>query len=251
MTRPGGMQRPSQATVLVELAGADAELFHDREHEAFALVSAGGHRETWPLRTGPFRRWLARRYFEETGGAANAQAVQDALAVLEGRALFDAPEHAVSVRLAEHGASIWLDLADEQWRAVEISAGGWRLVPDPPVRFRRPRGALALPEPIGGGSLGALRRFVNVSDEDWPLLAGWTVAALRPRGPYPLLALHGEQGAAKSTTARVLRLLVDPNAAPLRAEPRQEHDLMIAARNGWLVALDNVSRLPAWLSDAL
>jgi hypothetical protein len=66
-----------------------------------------------------------------------------------------------------------------------------------------------------------------------------------------VLVLHGEQGAAKSTTARVLRALVDPNAAALRANPKDPHDLMIAAVNGWVVNLDNLSHLPAWLSDAI
>jgi hypothetical protein len=56
---------------------------------------------------------------------------------------------------------------------------------------------------------------------------------------------------AKSTAARVLRGLVDPNGAPLRCEPREPRDLMIAANNGWTIALDNVSHLWGWLSDAL
>src|SRR5262249_33085117 len=88
-------------------------------------------------------------------------------------------------------------------------------------------------------------------DAEWPLLVGWLLAALRPVGPYPVLLLHGEQGSAKSTTERILRALVDPNSASLRAEPRNPHELMIAAKNGWVVALDNVSPLPNWLSDAI
>jgi len=54
---------------------------------------------------------------------------------------------------------------------------------------------------------------------DWHLLVAWLLAALRPCGPYPVLNLHGEQGSTKSTLARLLRALVDPNKAPLRAEP--------------------------------
>jgi hypothetical protein len=65
------------------------------------------------------------------------------------------------------------------------------------------------------------------------------------------LCLHGEQGSAKSTTARVLRSLIDPNTAPIRAEPRDTRDLAIAANNGWMVCLDNISSMPRWLSDAL
>jgi len=63
--------------------------------------------------------------------------------------------------------------------------------------------------------------------------------------------LCGEQGSAKSTAARVLRRLLDPNSTPLRSLPREERDLAIAARNGWLIALDNVSALADWLSDGL
>src|SRR5262249_53122209 len=55
----------------------------------------------------------------------------------------------------------------------------------------------------------------------------------------------------KSTQARMLRRLVDPNEADLRSFPREERDLVLAARNGWMVGFDNVSKLPDWLSDAL
>lgn len=85
----------------------------------------------------------------------------------------------------------------------------------------------------------------------WPMVLAWLVAALRPCGPYPALDVHGEQGSAKSTMARALRSLVDPSTAPLRGTPRDERDLMIAASNSWVLAFDNVSWLPDWLSDAL
>jgi hypothetical protein len=45
--------------------------------------------------------------------------------------------------------------------------------------------------------------------------------------------------------------LVDPNVAAVRALPREERELMIAANNGQVLAFDNLSGLPAWLSDAL
>jgi len=93
--------------------------------------------------------------------------------------------------------------------------------------------------------------FLNIRPEQWPLVAVWLAAALRPVGPYPLLKLLGEQGSAKTTAARGLRAVVDPNAAPVRAEPRDTRDLMIAANNGWLLVLDNMSAVKPDLSDAL
>jgi hypothetical protein len=77
------------------------------------------------------------------------------------------------------------------------------------------------------------------------------LATLRARGPYPLLAISGEQGSAKTVLSKMLKALIDPSAAPVRALPREERELMIAANNGYLLAFDNLSGLPAWLSDAL
>ena len=75
--------------------------------------------------------------------------------------------------------------------------------------------------------------------------------ALRPRGPYPLLAVSGEQGSAKTVLSKLLKALIDPNAAPVRSLSREERELMIAANNGYLLAFDNLSGLPNWLSNAL
>lgn len=240
---------PSQATLLVELA-ADVELFSTPRQEGYVAIESGGHREIWPLRTKPFKTWLARRFYVRYEKAPGSQALQDALAVLEGKALFDAPIHDVGVRVAEHEGAIYVDLADDYWQAVRVDTDGWQVVADPSIRFRRPPAMRELAAPVAGGSVDELRAFVNVGREDWPLVVGWLLAALRPRGPYPVLTVNGEQGAAKTTTVRVLRELVDPNEVGVRSQPRDERDLMIAARNGHVLAFDNLSYLPNWLSDA-
>ena len=87
--------------------------------------------------------------------------------------------------------------------------------------------------------------------KNFTLAVAWLLAALRNEGPYPVLVLTGEQGSAKSTCARMLRALVDPSQAPLRSVPRIERDLFIAAQREHVIALDNLSGVPAWLSDAL
>lgn len=111
---------------------------------------------------------------------------------------------------------------------------------------------LPLPIPELGGKIEKLRPFLNVkADDDFVLAVAWLLAALRDRGPYPVLALSGVQGAAKSTFTAILRSLTDPNTAPLRALPRDDRDLFIAANNSHVIAFDNVSGLPPWLSDTL
>ncbi len=172
--------------------------------------------------------------------------------MIEAKAHFDAPERVVHIRVGGLDERLYLDLGDETWRAVEIDATGWRVIDNPPVRFRRAAGMQPLPVPVAGGSIETLRSFLNVqSDTDFVLVVAWALACLRNRGPYPVIVLSGEQGSAKSTFSAILRALLDPNTAPLRALPREDRDLFIAASNGHVLAFDNVSGLPAWISDTL
>ncbi len=95
---PGG-RGPTQADILIELAEG-AALFHTPDGAGFADLDINGHRETWAIRTKGFRRWLARRFFEETGGAPSSEALQSALNVIEAKAHFDGPERQVHIRVA-------------------------------------------------------------------------------------------------------------------------------------------------------
>jgi hypothetical protein len=212
----------------------------------------GDHRETWPLRSAGFKLLLGFLGYQKLGKAATSQSISDALGTLEGKALFEGAERPVHLRLAGDGDRTYVDLCDPDWNVVEISATGWRVSNEFPPRFRRKRGMPALPRPEPGGDLEELRQFINVaSDDDWRLLVCWLVAGMRPVGPYPVLVLHGEQGSAKSSTARLLRELIDPNTAALRSTPHGIRDLMIAADSGWIITFDNLSYLRAGMSDAI
>ncbi len=254
-------RRQSHADLLIEIAG-DAELFHASDMTPLADVTIEGHRETWPVRSRGFRRWLTRAFYQRHGGAPSAEAVQAALGVMEAKAHYDAPERPIFLRIGEHDGKLYLDLCDRAWRAVEIDGSGWRVVSDPPCRFRRAAGMLPLPEPTPGGSVGDLHRFLNVANpaddadgaDDPPgfvLAVAWLLAAFRATGPYPVLILAGEHGSAKSTFLLILRLMIDPNASALRSLPREDRDLFIAANNGHVMSFDNVSGLPVWISDTL
>ena len=273
--------KESQATILVELA-SDEDLFHDPDGDAYATVtvkdsavkaeqpraefpespissneqtsgnSINFHLETWPIRSRGFQRWLRHRYYKETEKTPNSQAFNEAISLLESMAVYDGEEHSVFTRIAELNGVIYLDLTNERWEAVEITTTGWKVINDVPVKFRRAKGMLPLPSPSHGGSIEELRPFVNIPlNRDWIQIKAWLVQACRPKGPYPPLVINGEAGSTKTTTARIIRAIIDPNSAALRSEPREIRDLMIAAKNSHIVAFDNLSHLPVWLSDAI
>ena len=211
------------------------------------------HFEVYRVNEMRYRRQLTKLFYQESGEQApGSQGMQDAIAVLQAKAFFDGPELPVYVRSAEVDGVLYLDLGNDDWQVVRVSAGGWEVISEAPVHFRRPRGMLALPTPVTGGTLKLLKQFVPTqTDEDWILLASWLIMALRARGPFPVLVLFGSRGAGKSWLSLMLRNLVDPNKAAVRNLPREERDLTLAAENGHVVALDNISRLSEWLSDAI
>ena len=243
-----GARRENIATALVALAeAAGVDVWQASNGEQYASVPVGEHTEHWPLDSEAFRAWLEYRFYQEEGRVATG-GVDEALLVLRFKAMAG-PKHPIYTRIAEHEGAVYIDLADDEWRAVRVTPAGWEVVSNPPVRFRRPNGLLPLPTPEHGGRLDEMRRFINVTDEEWPLVAAWMVAALAPSGPYPVLLLKGEQGSAKSTTARAIKRLLDPHTVDLRKESHDPRNLAIAANNTRILALDNLSVLAPWLSD--
>jgi hypothetical protein len=245
--------RPSQATILVGLAiTSQAEFFHTADQTGFATVVIRDHRATYRIRSTGMRLWLRQLYRTHSPGAPNAQALHDTIDQLDATAVLDGPAYPVSVRIGELDGAIYLDLGGEDWSAIKITARGWDVVATPPVRFQRMRGTLEIPRPTHGGDITALKTFVNAAtNDDFRLTISWLVMALHPKGPYPLLVYEGEQGTAKSLAQRCLRQLIDPHTTPLRSEPKDVRDLMIAATNGWVAGFDNISSLSPWMSDAL
>ncbi len=247
-----GDRQRSQASRLVTLARESYRLVLGEDGRCYA-VDVGGPSVAVALRgRDGLRTRLARTYYARTGTAPAASALADALTVVEGMTANTRPVP-VALRVARHRGDLVLDLADPTGRAVIIGPGGWSLTETSPVLFRRTALTHPLPVPDGDATAGVtqLRRLLNVGEDGFGLIVAWLLTALIPDIPHPILALTGEQGTAKSTAARFLVSLIDPSPAPLRSAPRDVRQWAVTAAASWTVALDNISTIPAWLSDTL
>jgi energy-coupling factor transporter ATP-binding protein EcfA2 len=245
---------------------AGVMFWRDSHGTAYATVPRENRLERYPVSGRSFRNIVRLLY-----GAANPvpvkgkpagvtrpgsvpdQALSEALGAFEALAL-QGEEREPRPRLCRTAdRAVWLDLGRPDWSVVRVTAMGWQLLESANVPLIRPGSLGALPVPQrAAGAQDALRRLLNAPTEaDFMLMVAWQVAALHPEGPFPVLALDGEQGSGKSTAAKMLRRLVDPNTADLRRVPKDERDLLIAARNGRVVALDNVSMIEPEMADAL
>jgi hypothetical protein len=243
---------PSQAAVLAQLAEERYRLLGSEDGRPYAVKRGGANIALLLRGKGALRSELAKVYADVSGGRVpSASALTDALTVLEGRAAAKDAEP-VYLRLAHHDGCIVIDLGTADGRCVVISANGWSREPRSPVLFRRTKLTSPIPEPVrDGNGLDKLRDLLNAEEKEFRLIVGWLVAALIPGIPHPILALRGEQGAAKSSTAQMIVEIIDPSPAPLRSVPRDMKQWAVAASASWAVALDNVSQIPGWLSDTL
>ena len=245
-------EKRKAAELLVEI-GLQAKLFHTGEKVAFAVVDFQDHARVMPVRGGDFRDWLVGRYWAAYKLAAPDAAIASALGVLQANAKFDGPTLAVHLRaFRESPSCCWYDLADEKWRAVKITRRGWSIVQRPPVLFQRFKKTAPQVEPVRGGNLDELWRFLRVkSANDKVLILSWLIAALIEGSPRPIIVITGEHGTAKSTTCRILRRLIDPAFSELVTPPDSPREYAQSATHGYVLAFDNVSDIPPWLSDSM
>jgi len=231
----------------------EMDLWHTPDGEGFTTLNMGGHFENLPIASAQFRNFLAHNHFQTEGKMLSQTALEDKRRTLLGEALFAGDEYKVFNRLGVQGKCIYLDLGTKDWKAVAIDAAGWQILDRPPIRFQRSRSMKALPLPTSGADgLEMLRPFLNVASEtDFRMLVAWLIGCFHPHGPYPILILTGEQGSSKSTTARVLRSLVDPANPMGRSSPQSEQDLVIAAKHNHVLAFDNLSYVKPAIADAL
>jgi hypothetical protein len=242
---------PTQTDYLVEI-GKEADLFHDDADEPFAIVNVRDHWELHRLRSDAFKQWLTREYYTRHNKACSDTPLSAAIRLLCARARFEGVRRAVHIRVHREGDTCWYDPADPDWRAIRIDRNGWTVETTSPFLFRRHANTRCQVEPVRGGSLQDLQKFLHVkSERDWQLLATWLTAALIPGSPRPILALTGEQGTAKTTTAKMLRRLTDPAKAETVRLSRKPEEFAQAVAHSWMTVFDNLSHISDEQSDAI
>jgi hypothetical protein len=252
--------------------GGHIEVYELRTRE-FKMWLRSEFRRTERERLEALARASRERAIEEAGALASADltdeplsierppaipapAIELAIGELEATAILGSPEEEVHLRVAGHDGKIYIDLCNPAWEVVEISKEGWRVInQDVPVKFVRSNVMKEMPRPQTGGSVEELRQLLTLgedSEEAWTLVLAWLVQSLSPNGQqYPILILLGGHGTAKSTTLEMLRELVDPAVVPHEHSYKDARELYIECVASWVLAMDNLSSLPDWLSDNL
>lgn len=243
--------RRTVADRLVDLTlNSGSELYIDQTgepHITFPEKSIVGY----PIKSSVFKRWLAGKYWQETSKGFSGETFLQAVNSLEGKAFYEGKTIILFNRIARVDNIIYYDLGDDN-QAVKVTGQGWEIIADSPVKFRRFSHQLPQVQPVQGGKLEEVIKYLNLKTEtDKLLFLTYIATVFVPDIPRVVLINIGDQGAAKSTALRIARSLVDPSVSELLSPPSDITELAQASNHHYCLYLDNLSYLRDEVSDAL
>ena len=247
----------------ISLVKESIELFHTKDDETYARIKKERFAEVRKVKSLQMKRYISSVFFKNTKKALSSNNIQNVIDTLDAMATNEGKEEPIFKRIAYFNNEIYVDLADDKWRVVKISQDGWRILDKSPVNFVRFKNTLPLPEPkssinsesnnlIETNGMRELKELFNLEKEDdFYVIIGFLLNVLSPFESYIGLALIGEQGTAKTTAARIIKHILDPDRKTKLSTPKNEEDLIISSKTSKVLLFDNLSKCTQRFSDSL
>lgn len=252
-TKDGEIRKKTQKKLLLEIASL-AELFHDEQQEPYAIVKLNNCRHVYKVFSENFKNWLNHSYFFLTAEGCSKKTISDALDTISARAICNGKQKAVFNRVAQVDNKIYIDLCDDNWRVVEITKEGYKVLNESPILFTRGKTQSPLVEPKAKenkNTLNLLWQKLGLNEKQQTLILGWLLSGLRGIPTFPILNVQGEEGSGKTTLCNILRSIIDPSVAESRSLPPDEKDFLPSIVANYVVAIDNISVIAGIISDTL
>lgn len=238
---------------IIQLTLENCELICDQYNDGYAVVNSGVNKTVIKLHSRDFKFYIGKLYYDEEKKGLSKDVFASALITLEGKALYDGEKRLLYNRIASHNGKIYYDMADREGRIIEIDSNGWQFTTDSPVLFRREQHQKAQTEPIRGGNISKLLKYIKLDrNSDKNVLLPTIITTFIPTIDHVLIDLWGDHGSGKSFASESIKELIDPSSTKTRAMPKKDEDLILTLYHNWFTAFDNISDvLKQWQSDIL
>lgn len=248
-------KRQAQVVQLIEFVtkNPDILLFHDEYRDGHVKLPLDTHFEVWPCDSSSFKRWLSKSFYDSVGKVPSQNTLAGALQNIHAEAQFKGDEYKLGTRVVQRqNGRILYDLADKKWKAVRVQPSGWDIISDVPPYFRRYAYQAPQVEPMEGGDIRDVLRFVNIKRPDHQILFLVGLCSyFIPGFAHPVFYFYGPQGSAKTTASKILRKLIDPSVVEVLTLPRKIEELKQALSHYYFLSFDNVGYIPSDVSDLL
>ena len=235
---------------------SSGQIFRNQTGEAYAdTMDIDGTRKILPIEGRQFGNLLTRMYCMRFGRMPAKKEISELRFQINAWADIS-PRRIMHLRTAQHDGRIYYSLGDDLGNTVEIRPGDWSVGRTDQVHFaNRPLGGQqVLPTPTSGDSdlRRCLFQFVNlVNPDDQLLFLAYLASCFVPEVAHPACLLVGGEGSAKSSTARIVKALVDPANIDLLGFPEKDIDLAQICSHNHLAVFDNLARISRTQSDVL
>lgn len=246
--------KKSYADITIEQALNHGDIFfHNSVEETFVAVDKGKVYEVHRLEDKKYQMLLRKRFYDELGKAISKDNINQAIGVLEAKALYEGDELEIYKRCAEVDGVTYYDLCDKESTIIRIDENGWRVDDTKQMLFIRKNNMGEQVMPIHYDDLlGLLNKYFRFkSEEDRILHAVSLVTRLIADIPHPIEVIHGEKGASKTTTMRMNKSLIDPSPRDVSSMPKAIQDLAISINNTYMACYDNLDIISSERSDLL
>lgn len=235
---------------------SSGQIFRNQTGEAYAdTMDVDGTRKILPIDGRQFGNLLTRMHCMRFGRMPAKKEISELRFQINAWADIS-PRRFMHLRTAQHDGRIYYSLGDDLGSIVEIRPGAWSVGRTENVYFaNRPLGGQqVLPTPTSGDSdlRRCLFQFVNlVNPDDQLLFLAYLASCFVPEVAHPACLLVGGEGSAKSSTARIVKALVDPANIDLLGFPEKDIDLAQICSHNHLAVFDNLARISRTQSDVL
>ncbi|MDY4606008.1 hypothetical protein [Clostridium tertium] len=250
----GEEAKKSHADITIEQAlGYEDIFFHNSVEETFVAVDKGNVYEVHRLEDKKYQMLLRKRFYDELGKAISKDNINQAIGVLEAKALYEGAELEVYKRCAEVDGVTYYDLCDKESTIIRIDENGWRVDDTKQMLFIRKNNMGEQVLPIHYDDLlGLLNKYFRFKDEEDRILHTVSlVTRFISDIPHPIEVIHGEKGASKTTTMRMNKSLIDPSPRDVSSMPKATQDLAISINNTYMACYDNLDIISSERSDLL
>lgn len=230
------------------------QLFPGINGELCISLIEDGKTKTMSLKSENWRSWLIR-FLRRIGVPASASMREEITEALTALA-HEVDKEKVYVRVARTSTSVQVDLNDSSFNAVHISdlGGEFRIEQPRDVYLLRTNKQQPLPLPVRCDRRNFVKKFKrlipSLESGHWLLVLAFILKCLdRDRGAFAILVIGGPQGAGKTVLSFRIKALVDPSEPPFLSPPKNVDDIIVAARNSYLLAYENMSGINSEMAD--
>ena len=248
--------KESVSDILLRLTH-DLDFFSDDLEEAHVKIPLDDAVKVVKVKGEFFKKWLIKIYYDETGKAVTAEGLNQAINVLDAKGLFsENANRKLFQRVGKVDNNFYYDLCDDLGSVVEIHKNECHIINDSYGIFNK-KGVMS--QQVQPNFKVSSRRLLELivksfnfkSRKDAILYLVYLATCYIPDIAHPVLILHGEKGAAKSTTMRFTRMLVDPSRVPLISMPTKIDDLAGVLAKTHMICFDNLATIKSDVSDLL